>query len=195
MHILFYILIFFCKNTLGSIPPCNYPLSKRLNNGNNLLICSSGIFFYDSNFEKIINSINTTDCSGDCVFSTAYSQFLEEDDGYVVVLHKGINYIFYENGDFITDFSLSYYTLGKPYSIICYEHLNELYHYSIIYTSSKKIIFNIYEFNSISKNINFNNSYYYEKSSTLDIGISCELMKYFNHNVFTCYYGANITFY
>ena len=195
MHILFYILIFFCKNTLGSIPPCNYPLSKRLNNGNNLLICSSGIFFYDSNFEKIINSINTTECSGDCVFSTAYSQFLEEDDGYVVVLHKGINYIFYENGDFITDFSLSYYSEGKPYSIICYEHLNELYHYSIIYTSSKKIIFNIYEFNSISKNINFNNSYYYEKSSTLDIGISCELMKYFNHNVFTCYYGDNITFY
>ena len=150
-------------------PSCNYPLSKRLNNGNYLLICSTGIYFYDSELQNKINSINTNTCESECVHSTTYSQFLEEDDGYIIVFQNGINYIFSENGEYISNITISYFTLGKPYTIIAYEHSEHFYYFAIIYTNSVNIYFKKYQFNSISKEILLNNTYDYTSSDTLNI--------------------------
>ena len=57
--ILFIILSFF-NISFEIFPSFKYPLTKRLINGNNLLICSTEIYFYDSEFVNIISQINTS---------------------------------------------------------------------------------------------------------------------------------------
>ena len=92
-----------------------------------------------------------------CVISIAYSQFLEEDNGYIIIFKNGYNYIFSEEGNLLSNISIPYYISGKHYSLIAYGHSNEIYYYTLIYTDSNNIIFNNYEFNSLSNIINFKN--------------------------------------
>ena len=188
------IFIFLIRKSLEEIL-CSYPLTKRLNNGNYMLVCSLGIFFYDSKFQHKINGINTTNCDSDCVFSTSYTQFLEEDGGYIVVLHKGIIYIFSENGNYISNNTISYFTSSKEYTIVAYEHSEQYYYFVIIYTNSSNIYFKKYQINSLSTEIILKDTYCNQRSSVLNIGISCQLMLYLDNKVITCFYGDSNNIY
>ena len=188
---IFILFFFFSKLSFQNLPSCTYPLTKRLNNGNHLLICSTDIYFLDSNYENIINKTNTETCEDSCVISIAYSQFLKEDNSYVVIFKNGINYIFSEDGMLLSNISIPYYTTGKIYSLVAYGHLNKNYYYALIFTNSSYIIFDNYEFSSISNIITFQNSSFYNNpnNSIINIEISCQLMNYSNKNVITCFYG------
>ena len=112
--ILFIILSFF-NISFEIFPSCKYPLTKRLINGNNLLICSTEIYFYDSEFVNIISQINTSNWNSSCVISVAYLQFLEEDNGYITVLKNGFNYIFSQEVTLLSNIKISFYIPGKHY--------------------------------------------------------------------------------
>ena len=194
-QIIIFIFFTFFKNSFQIyIPPCKYPLTKRLNNGNHLLICSTEIYFLDSNYENIINKTNTETCEDSCVVSIAYSQFLKEDNSYVVIFKNGINYIFSEDGILLSNISIPYNTTGKIYSLVAYGHLNKNYYYALIFTNSSYIIFDNYEFSSISNIITFQNSSFYNNSNNniITLEISCQLMNYSNKNVITCFYGYEV---
>ena len=152
-----FIFIFFIiwKHSFQYISSCKYPFVKTLNNGNRLLICTREIYFLDRNYENIITQFNTSNCNSSCMMSIAYSQFLKEDNNYVVILKNGINYIFSEDGLLLSNISIPYYVDGKIYSLVAYGHSNENYFYALIYTDSQNIFFNRYEFsiNSNSNNI------------------------------------------
>ena len=177
--------IFFCQIKIEEIPSCGYPLTKRLNNGKYLIICSSAIYFYDSQIEIIVETKN---CDFECSISTAYSQFLEEDDGYIVIIQNGYNYIFSENGNLLSNISISNnITINYFYSIVPYGHSNNEYFYSLIYTDLQRIFFNDYLFNSESKNITLKKSYLYSYNITISEYISCQLMKNENKKLIICF--------
>ena len=186
---IFILFFFFSKLSFQNLPSCTYPLTKRLNNGNHLLICSTDIYFLDSNYENIINKTNTEKCEGSCVLSIAYSQFLKEDNNYVVIFKNGINYIFSEDGLLLSNISIPYYNIGKIYSLVAYGHSNNNYYYALIFTENKNIVFNNYEFCSITNITTFHNTSYYDTSKKIYIEQSCQLMNYSNKNVITCFYG------
>ena len=185
---IFFIMSFyisFCQIIIEEIPLCGYPLTKRLNNGKYLIICSSAIYFYDSQIQIIVETKN---CASECFWSTAYSQFLEEDDGYIVIFQNGYNYILSENGNLLSNISISNdIPINYYYSIVPYGHSNNEYFYSLIYTDSQRIFFNDYLFNSESKNITFKKSYLYNYNLTISEYISCQLMKNENKKLITCF--------
>ena len=112
ISIIFYFLYLIC-NSFEILPSCSYPFTKRLNNGNYILICSNGIIFYDKYFENIENCVNTIIWQTEsCLISIACSQFLEEDNGYIIVFQNGYNYIFSENGTLLFNISIPYYIEG-----------------------------------------------------------------------------------
>ena len=139
--------IFIFKYCFDIISSCKFPHTKRLNNANNLLICSDSIYFYDIYFENIISQTYTSyNCNSSCVISTAYSQFLPEDNGYIVIFQNGYIYIFSEDGILLSNITTSYYNPGKLYSLISYGHSNNEYYYALIYTDNRSIIFQNYEY-------------------------------------------------
>ena len=192
------IIIFICsiifKNSFQYVYSCKYPLTKRLNNGNHLLICSTEIYFLDSNYENIINQLNTSNCESSCVISIAFTQFLKEDNSYVVIFRNGINYIFSEDGLLLSNISIPLNNTGKIYSLIAYGHSNQNFYYALIFTESTNIIFDTYEFSSSSNKITFKNSSSYNTLNNFDVEISCQLMNYSNNNIITCFYGYNYYF-
>ncbi len=190
---IFILFFFFSKLSFQNLPSCNYPLTKRLNNGNHLLICSTEIYFLDSNYENIINKTNTEKCEDSCILSIAYSQFLKEDNNFVVIFRNGINYIFSEDGLLLSNISIPYYNIGKIYSLVAYGHSNNNYYYTLIFTENKNIVFNNYEFCSTTNITTFHNTSYYDTSKKIYIEQSCQLMNYSNENVITCFYGNNVS--
>ena len=190
------IIIYFCNLVSYSFeifPSCSYPFTKRLNNGNYLLICSTGIFFYDSYFENITNSFETKMCQTESCYKTlACSQFLEEDDGFIIVFQKGFNYIFSENGTLLSNINIPYYREDISYSIVPYGHTGKKYFFYIIYYNDLSIIFYNYLFDSFSNNISLNNTYSYNNGTYKYSSISCQLMKYKSNNkLISCFYIDN----
>ena len=193
-EIIIFICFIFFKNSFQYISSCKYPLTKRLNNGNHLLICSTEIYFLDSNYENILNQLNTSNCESSCVISIAFTQFLKEDNSYVVIFKKGINYIFSEEGLLLSNISIPLNSTGKIYSLVAYGHSNQNFYYALIFTESTNIIFDTYEFSSSSNMITFKNSSSYNTLNNFDVEISCQLMNYSNNNIITCFFGYNYDF-
>ena len=158
------------------------------------MICSTEIYFLDSNHENIINQLNTSKCESSCVISIAYTQFLKEDNNYVVILKNGLNYIFSEDGLLLSNITISLNSTGKIYSLVAYGHSNKNYYYALIFTESTNIIFDTYEFSSNSNKISFKNSSFYDTLNNFTIEISCQLMNYSNNKAITCFYGYNNVF-
>ena len=179
------------NNSFDNLPSCSYPFTKRLNNGNYVLICSTEIYFYDSYFENLKNNFTTPYiCNSEsCFISIACSQFLDEDDGYIILLQNGFNYIFSENGTLLSNISIPYYNEGISYSIVPYEHIGTKYFFSLIYTNSSNIIFINYSFDTLLNYISINNSFLYKDEKISNNGISCQLMKNKNIKLISCFYG------
>ena len=132
---------------LQSLSSCDYPRSRRLISGDYLIICSNAIYFYDSNLQNIITEKNISSCISDCPYYTVSSQFLEEDNEYVIASQKDEIYIFSKNGIFLSSISISYYCSNYYYSIVTYGHSGDEYYFAIMNINSKNIIFKKYIFN------------------------------------------------
>ena len=203
-----FLLIIFLSNFYDSVNIIytgKYPLSKRLNNGNYIVISASNITIVDSNFNGIIS---TPKIYNPVIYenyleigSTSVSQFIEGYQIIISIIKKSL-IIFSKEGEILKEEeSLDFIDPRYSYSIIPNENIGDIYYFTIIYASYnsgfsenncnflkfRKCSFD-YSSNSItiqseiSFQINFNNGGFYSF-------FSCNTMKKNNNNYIACFYG------
>ena len=124
---IFYSILFqiIFSNTLLDIN-ANYLKAFELNDGNNILICTEkGIYLYNK-ANKIYESKRTFEN----ILEQSEFDFLVIDQfkigqKYIIVLYKDMIFIFTEDGQFLTEEEVNFYSDGKYYSIVLYEILIE----------------------------------------------------------------------
>ena len=175
----------------------DYPYKYRLNNGNYLVIITTGIYLYNPTFTSKIEVkafnpriLNTNEDS----YPTNIAQFLSEDGGYVICIIKENIYVISKNGKYLNNISIDYikYYDKESYPIIPLENLGNDYYFVIITKEGNKIIFRKYKYNSNDNQISYINNYDYYCSDGEKNNISCELMYYTDSKdgVIFCFYGS-----
>ena len=134
---LFFLFSGFLYYSYISISIGNFPQLKKLNNGNYIVISSTGIYFLDSTLTIKFNTIDfdepiyTDDSS---TLSTTINQFSNEERNYIISLFKKNLYIFFLLLAFLTkEENISFINQENIYSIIPYGHSENEYYFSIIY--------------------------------------------------------------
>ena len=94
---------------------CNYPFSHPMDNGNNLILCSDGIYLYNSNLENQLYFYNTQ------LSDTTYDEFITisqiQNNGNIIIITKDKFYFLTPEGKvlFYNEITLdnkgNYYTL------------------------------------------------------------------------------------
>ena len=203
-----FLLIIFLSNFYDSVNIIytgKYPLSKRLNNGNYIVISASNITIVNSNFNGIIS---TPKIYNPVIYenyleigSTSVSQFIEGYQIIISIIKKSL-IIFSKEGEILKEEeSLDFIDPRYSYSIIPNENIGDIYYFTIIYASDNSgfsenncnfLKFRKCSFDSssnsitiqseISFQINFNNGGFYSF-------FSCNTMKKNNNNYIACFYG------
>ena len=211
-HFIF-LLIFFLNihYSFSTIQTGKYPYSKKLNNGNYIVLSSSNILFVDSTFSTVVDSKSFTDIglSEEKVGSTTVSQFESDDNGYIIaILYKNI-YIFTSNGMYLYDEELSYISGKASCSIIPNNRDGNHYYFTIIYTvdssgnncdgTCKAIQFKkAYYDDSSSKSIDYIEENFYTfniTENTISGYFTCSMMKKGGEKYIGCFYGIHNKFY
>ena len=211
-HFIF-LLIFFLNihYSFSTIQTGKYPYSKKLNNGNYIVLSSSNILFVDSTFSTVVDSKSFTDIglSEEKVGSTTVSQFESDDNGYIIaILYKNI-YIFTSNGMYLYDEELSYISGKASCSIIPNNRDETHYYFTIIYTvdssgnncdgTCKAIQFKkAYYDDSSSKSIDYIEENFYTfniTENTISGYFTCSMMKKGGEKYIGCFYGIHNKFY
>ena len=170
----------------------NY-LTTRLNNGNFLVFSDNGAFIFDPTFTNSsqISGINYTSN----YFNLAH--FSEKDGGYILFITSKYHYILFSNGTLFNVISspLNYGSCFR-YSVIPYNHYNESYYYFVLFLYLYE---NHYYYYHFQKYVFFiSNKTINQVSEGLflqNIGVSyitCQLMKFNNTNVITCFFWTSI---
>ena len=201
---IFYSILFqiIFSNTLLDIN-ANYLKAFELNDGNNILICTEkGIYLYNK-ANKIYESKRTFEN----ILEQSEFDFLVIDQfkigqKYIIVLYKDMIFIFTEDGQFLTEEEVNFYSDGKYYSIVLYEILIDVYNLSeynfiVCYLKNNdKFMINFFSFNNTSNEIKKINetqlSLLNSPSIYSEMGFSCQLMKSQDYNdVLTCFFKNN----
>ena len=180
-----------------------YPYTKRLNNGNYIILSSTNIAIVDSTLTIEINNI---DLQGSVyseradTYSTIAEQFLERDDEYIVAILKQTIYIFSKEGELLKQEYISSINQQLIHSIVPISHTLNNYYFAIIFlgtesSSYDKIIIRKYTFNSNSntltlnsQDISFETKDSYNNAFIFLNSISCKLMFYNSNNIINCIY-------
>ena len=116
------------------------PNTLTLFNGDNVMLASDGIYFYNQTFsqeytskriningdKQILNLVNYA--------KSVLTQFSEEDGGYIMILAMNIIYFFESDGSLLDSTDLSVYINADYYSLIPYKKVIIVY---IIYYLKK----------------------------------------------------------
>ena len=108
------LLLIFIDNSSSSVITGKYPFTKRLNNGNYVIVSSRNITFVDPAFSIAYNSLNFESeilSNDDWLGSTLVSQFSASHGGYVVVILVKTLYIFSSIGEYLNEVNI---TLNSP---------------------------------------------------------------------------------
>ena len=140
-----YLLLKICLTVLLSYSASemsigSYPYTKRLGNGNYIIVSSTGIYFSDQTLTRIKKSYPLTEgySSFPDTYSTKVEQFSSDDGGYIVVIRISTIFIFSHNGEKIYEDTVSAIFDGeKDYSIIPYKHFEDDYYFWILYPNEK----------------------------------------------------------
>ena len=159
-----------------------YPNCIALNNGNYLIIFSSGIYVFNSDISEEIGkkefesgfSLN----GDDDMNLINLSKF---DDGAIIAIIKTYLYIFSSTGEYIYHIDLNDDINGaKYYSLIPIRiEDNNNYYFTITFMSSQKVNILYYKINKSSKTYEkIDNIQYSDTSYTMasDLGLTCSLM-------------------
>ena len=178
-----------------------YPYTKRLNNGNYVIVSKTNITFADSTLSTVINSINLDvyDSQNE-IGSTTIAQFSNIINGYVIVIAKLTMYIFSSNGVLFAEKNVSIYNSKYPSFVIPKMHLENNYYFVLIYGNNSlsnsednnDIIFQKVVFDSSSNEINLDNSIIFNPlgTSLFYPSISCQLMRNNSNEYIACAYGT-----
>ena len=189
----FFIYFLFFSFILCRITDFDYPIKKRLNNGNYLVMTSQGIHLYNENFtskiDKVIFDSRLIE-NNDYAYSENIAQFLSNDDGYIICLIRNETFILSKRADLLAHETLDYIYYRVAYQIVPYNHYDHYYYYAIIFIKSNHIIIKNYIFDSYENTIRLEGNYtYYRGEYIFDLSLSCELMTYSSNKVILCFYG------
>ena len=201
-NLLYLLFLFSCLFYYSSakLPIGKYPLIKRLNNGNYIILSEVNIVFLDADLTTIINTIDFESYNFNSVhdiFSTTIDQFLKEDGDYIIAIIKSDLYILSQNGSLLNKTeNINLINPHSIYSIIPYGHSSNEFYFSIItmnpsktgFNQTHNIIFRSNIYDSSANIINFNDSKIISFDNIDDL-ISCGLMKYSKKNVIACITG------
>ena len=189
LFFLFFVFFHFnCRNT-----DFDYPMKRRLNNGNYLLMTTKGIYLYNEEFtskiDKVIFESRMIE-DNNYAYSEDIRQFLTEDNGFIICLIRNETYILSKTADLLCHITLDYIYYRVAYQIVPYGHSNNDYFFAIICVEKNSFIFRNYIFHFPDKNVELEGIYNYSCSNTLrELSISCELMNYNNDKVIVCFSG------
>ena len=142
--IIIYIFIIYIYKTIcyTSETDFDYPIKKRLNNGNYLIMSTQGIYLYNEEFnlkKNIIVFESRLVKENKEIYSADIAQFLSEDNGYVICLILNETYIISKKGEYKYHFTIDYGKIEVGNQIIPYGH-DDNNHYFIILSIENGII-------------------------------------------------------
>ena len=187
---IFIIYISLITIAISYIDKARFHSAIKLDNGNFIIFTGNGQYTMDQTF-KLYN--RTTNVTEPLNYYDRVKQFSKEDGDYILYITKYYHYILNSYGNLLTSKSISNNLYNTLYSIIPYNHLNhELNYYVIYFKNSTHIIFRKYSYNLTDEN--FQNEDFY---STNIYGneknfITCQLMKYSNEKVISCFFLTKI---
>ena len=137
-----FLLIIFLTNFYDSVNKIytgKYPLSKRMNNGNYIVISASNITIVDSTLTGIISTpkiYNPDVYQGyQDIGSTSVSQFIEGEQIIISIIKKSLIIFSKEGGILKEEENLVFIDPKYSYSIIPNEISGNIYYFTIIYAS------------------------------------------------------------
>lgn len=102
-YLKFFPLLLFIRNfyfyySYNEITDFDYPIKKRLNNGNYLVMTTQGIYLYNEDFLSkkdilIFESYAYQNINNDEAYASDIAQFSTNNDGYIICLIKNETYI------------------------------------------------------------------------------------------------------
>ena len=185
-----YIYYCFCYNKKTDF---DYPIKKRLNNGNYIVMTAQGIYLYDEEFKiKMEVFIYADRLLEDNIFlfSNDIVQFWTEDDGYIICLIQQQLYILSKNCIFVGYLGLDYFKFAVGRKVVPYKHIDNKFYFSIISIENQNILIENYVYSNFAISFEGNCSYPID-FNPYNISLTCELMKYSNNKVIVCFVGGN----
>ena len=198
------LLLIFIDNSSSSVITGKYPFTKRLNNGNYVIVSSRNITFVDPAFSIAYNSLNFESeilSNDDWLGSTLVSQFSASHGGYVVVILVKTLYIFSSIGEYLNEVNI---TLNSPKffcHIITHANNGNNYFMTLISGSNdeenigkemcKYINFRKITYDSQTNKIIIGNDYFYTPFTNENFfgSLSCNMMLNSNKEYIVCIYG------
>ena len=130
------VILLIMINYTSSIITGKYPYTKRLNNGNYVIVSSRNISFVDSTFSLVYSSkdfdsdMYTTD---DELGSTTVSQFSANYNGYVIIILVKKLYIFSSIGEYLNEANTDIESAKFPCYIITHGRSYNNFYFTLIY--------------------------------------------------------------
>ena len=170
----------------------NYPLIRRLNNGNYIAMTSKGIYLYSDDFSSKMQKYQFSSLlfenDNQYVYSADIVQFSGNDGGYIVFLIRNETYVFSKELELQAHLNLDYIEFRVTYKIIPYGNNDNNYNFLIIQVDSNNLLIRKYRYTPFT--IEFVDSYYISCGDwPYQLSFSCELMNYNGNQAVTCFFG------
>ena len=174
-----------------------FPHYHNMNNGNNLLCSTKGIYIFDLNFEKILSYYDFEEeiyTLEDSRFITI-KQFSDEDGGNILLLTKEIFYFLNPDGTFIFKNKINIENTGLIYSLVPYKKNNNYNFIMGFINKNSRLNLCFYSINASQNKIDLIYDYEVNSDNTndsnfdIDNAFDCKIM---NSNLYgdvlTCFY-------
>ena len=166
----------------------------KLENGNFLVFSQAGLYILDPTFKQL-NFIPEVIMNPN--FFTIIKQFTKEDESYILIIIDYKNYILNSNGNLAyRDINNDFRSFNKwTSSVIPFNVLRDVFYYYIITSNSdNKIMFTKYSYNFTKNETLKSEDFYFNNTHGImdNNYITCQLMKYFNESVISCFFPIQI---
>ena len=200
------LIIFFLKiNYSYAFQTGKYPFTKKLNNGNYIILSSTSIIIVDSSFKTVLKTNtfeNSVNLGHGTIGSTTVAQFESNDNGYIIAILYNILYILDSGGTILYEETLTFISGDLSCSLIPNSHSGIDYYFTIIYSvdsggANNNDLINIqfkktcFHDNDSSRSIEYitNDSMLFNIGFKINGYFSCDKMKKDNQNYIGCFYG------
>ena len=192
-----FVIYIFCINinliySYLDVGPCWEAI--KLENGNFVVFSKQGLYILDPAFKQL-NFIPKV-IMNDPGLYTIIKQFTKEDESYIFIITDDHNYILNSNGNLVyTVITSNYRSFNKwTSSLIPFNVLRDVFYYYIITSNNNKIIFTKYSYNFTKNETLKSEDFYFNNTHGImdNNCITCQLMKYFNESVISCFFPIQI---
>ena len=165
----------------------------QLENGSFVVFSQSGLYTLDPTFQ-ILNNYYKEEYMYDLGLNTEeIKQFTKEDESYILIKADLFVCILNSDGNLFRIYTDYYHNLEKwTYSLIPFNHLRDVFYYYIITSNNNKIRFTTNSYNSTNNTLESKDFYFNNTYGSMSSYITCQLMKYSNESVISCFFSISI---